>query len=235
MNTSEKLIYVVDDELNIRELVKSYLENEGYQVRAFASAEEVLAVVDDKMCDMFVIDIMMPGMDGFALCKELRKKTTVPVIMVSAKDDEIDKVIGLELGGDDYISKPFSPRELLARVRAVFRRSSGSAGEQEVQQPAVNVIAIADVSIYPDERKVTKGNIDVELTSKEFALFVYLAENKNKVFNREQIISNVWGYDFFGDTRAVDDLIKRLRKKFAEVESSVEIKTVWGYGYKLSE
>lgn len=235
MNISEKMIYVVDDESNIRELVKSYLENEGYQVRAFASAEEVLSVVDDKMCDMFVIDIMMPGMDGFTLCKELRKKTSVPVIMVSAKDDEIDKVIGLELGGDDYISKPFSPRELLARVRAVFRRSSGSVGEKEDKKTAANIIEVADVCIYPDERKVSKGNIDVELTSKEFALFVYLAENKNMVFNREQIISNVWGYDFFGDTRAVDDLIKRLRKKFAEVESSVEIKTVWGYGYKLSE
>lgn len=229
MSNSEKLIYVVDDEQNIRDLLKTYLTNQGFEVKAFEGGEPALEAFREEPCDMMVIDIMMPGMDGYSLCRELRKISNIPVIMVSAKDDEIDKILGLEIGGDDYLAKPFSPRELVARIRSVFRRFT----ENEEAKKNIKQIEVSDVIIYLDERKVLKGNSEVEFTSKEYNLLVYLAENKNKVFKREQLITSIWGYDFIGDTRAVDDLVKRIRKKLLDVGSRLEIKTVWGYGYKI--
>jgi len=227
-----RLIYVVDDEIRIRELIKSYLENEGYRVVTFGNGEEALDSFRSNPSQMLIIDIMMPKMNGYDLCREVRKISKIPIIMVSAKDDEIDRILGLELGSDDYISKPFSPRELVVRVRNIFRRIEDKTSIDPIENKRVN---ICDITILFDERRVLKDDIEVKLTSKEYELFLYLVQNKNKVFNREQLITNVWGYDYIGDTRTIDDLVKRIRKKLQDMNSKIQITTVWGYGYKISE
>lgn len=228
----EKLIYVVDDEQNIRELIKSYLVKEGFEVEVFVDGESAIDKFSERKADMLIIDIMMHGMDGYALCREIRKSSNVPIIMVSAKGDEIDRILGLELGSDDYISKPFSPRELVVRVRTIFRRIRENEAEIARQ---CNEMKCEDIVLLPDERKVIKGNIEVEVTTKEYDLLYYLIKNKNRVFTREQLLNSIWSYEYIGDTRAIDDLVKRLRKKLGEAGSSLKITTVWGYGYKISE
>lgn len=230
MNT--RLIYVVDDEQNIRDLIKSYLQKEGYNVETFADGKTAYDNFKSRPADMLIIDIMMPGMDGYALCREVRNLCDVPIIMVSAKDDEIDRVVGLELGSDDYISKPFSPRELVARVKNIFRRV-----KDEVQnlQNKRNVVKFCDLTILPDERRILKDNKDVELTTKEYDFLFCLIKGKNRVFTREQLISSIWGYDYIRDGRTIDDMVKRVRKKLAQTGSALEITTVWGFGYKVSE
>ncbi len=227
-----KLIYVVDDEQNIRELIKSYLVKEGFAVEVFADGESALEEFSKKKPDMLIIDIMMPGIDGYSLCREIRKSSQVPIIMVSAKDDEIDRILGLELGSDDYISKPFSPRELVVRVKTIFRRVNGSGQEQTDER---NEVKFRDILLLPEERKVMKDNKEIGFTAKEYDFLVYLIKNKNRVFTREQLINSIWGYEYIGDTRAIDDLVKRVRRKLGEAGASLEITTVWGYGYKISE
>jgi len=175
---------------------------------------------------------MMPGMDGYTLCREIRKTSDVPIIMVSAKDEEIDKVLGLELGSDDYISKPFSPRELVARVKTIFRRVRNDTPTVDSKR---REIRCQDIVILPDERRILKNDSEIELTVKEYDFLLYLVENKNRVFTREQLINSIWGYDYAGDTRAIDDLVKRIRKKLSDAGSRLEIVTVWGYGYKICE
>ena len=223
---------MVDDERNIRELIRSYLLKEGYDVRTFTDGEKAFEEFLIHLADMLIIDIMMPGMDGYSLCREIRKISDVPIIMVSAKDDEIDRVLGLELGSDDYISKPFSPRELVARVKNIFKRLREDTPRQVEMN---NKTVCHDICIYTDERKVMKDEAEIELTAKEYDFLLYLVMNKNRVFNREQLITGIWGYDYVGDTRSVDDLVKRLRKKLDSAGSRLEITTVWGYGYKVSE
>lgn len=226
-----KRIYVVDDEERIRELVKTYLQKEGYEVYTFNNGQQALEAFQKSAADMLILDIMMPEMDGYALCREIRKISEVPIIMVSAKDEELDRILGLELGSDDYISKPFSPRELVARVKTIFRRLPGSRSEEEKRE----AVQCWDIVIYPGERKVCRRDLEVELTTKEYDFLYYLIRNKNRVFTREQLLNSIWGYDFIGDTRAIDDLVKRIRKKLEKTESIMEITTVWGYGYKISE
>lgn len=224
-----KRIFIVDDDINVLDLIQKYLVKEGYLVEAFHDAEEVLARLRTGYPDMFIIDIMMPGIDGYELCKKIRAESHVPIIMVSAKDEEIDKILGLELGSDDYLSKPFSPRELVVRVKSIFRRAGLSAAP-----PAkTGVVQIGDLLIRPEERRVLKDGRGIELTVKEYELLEFLSIHRGKVFNREQILDQIWGYDYFGDTRAVDDLVKRVRKKLKSSGSTLEIKTVWGYGYKV--
>jgi DNA-binding response OmpR family regulator len=231
---NNKLIYVVDDEPKIRELIKTYLLKEGYAVEVFPDGKIAYESFKSVPSDMLIIDIMMPGMDGYALCREIRKSSEVPIIIVSAKDDEFDRVLGLELGSDDYISKPFSPRELVARVKTIFRRIKDEPQLiREKQQ--YNEIKCVDILIYPDERRIVKDKNEIELTTKEYEFIFFLVKNKNRVFTREQLIDNIWGYDYIGDTRAIDDLVKRIRKKIIEAGSSLEITTVWGYGYKISD
>lgn len=228
-----KRIYVVDDELNIRELIKTYLQKEGYEVMDFADGASAYECFLKTPADMLIIDIMMPGMDGYSLCREIRKNSDVPIIMVSAKDEEIDRILGLELGSDDYIPKPFSPRELVVRARNIFRRIKDEPiVEQKID---LNSIQCKDIVIFPDERRVLKGQTEVDLTTKEYDFIFYLAKYKNKVFTREQLINSIWGYDYIGDTRAIDDLVKRVRKKLSQADSKLEIVTVWGYGYKICD
>lgn len=224
-----KKIYIVDDEKRIRDLIRAYLEKEDYIVRDFADAQTALSAFRQQPCDMLVIDIMMPGTDGLELCREIRKESDVPIIIVSARDEEIDRILGLELGSDDYISKPFSPRELIVRIKNIFKRLSPPA-----QQPAHEILTYCDVTINPAQRLVLINESEVEFTGKEFSLLTVLVSNPGRAYSREQLISKIWGYDYIGDMRPVDDLVKRLRKKLNTANSKMEILTVWGFGYKSS-
>lgn len=227
-----KLIYVVDDETNIRELICTYLRKEGYDAKAFSDGEGAYEEFQSNPADMLIIDIMMPGMDGYTLCRELRKTSEVPIIMVSAKDEEIDRILGLELGSDDYIAKPFSPRELIARVKTIFRRVKDIPVNDPSPAPKKE-LKCKDIIIYPEERAVLRGDVEIELTSREYDLLLFMVSHQNKAFTREQLITSTWGYDYIGDSRTIDDLVKKLRKKLANVDSILEITTVWGYGYKV--
>lgn len=227
---NNKLIYVVDDEQNIRDLICAYLKKESFETRSFQDGESALEAFKSNASDMLIIDIMMPGMDGYTLCRKIRETSDVPIIMVSARDEEIDRILGLELGSDDYISKPFSPRELVARVKTVFRRFKPN---QTTTDQSPNRIICADLVILSDERKVLVGQSEIDLTNKEYELLVFMVINKNKAFTREQLISSIWGYDYIGDNRAIDDLVKKVRKKLSAKGSNLEITTVWGYGYKI--
>jgi DNA-binding response OmpR family regulator len=226
-----KLIYVVDDEKKIRDLISTYLLKEGYEVQAFQDGESAYEQFKCNPSDMLILDIMMPGIDGYTLCKEIRKISDVPIIMVSAKDEEIDRILGLELGSDDYISKPFSPRELVVRVKTIFRRIKDK--DAILVEPPRNELRCVDIMVYPDERRILKDETELDLTPKEYDLLFFLIKNKNKVFTREQLINNIWGYDYIGDIRAIDDLVKKVRKKLSEAASILQITTVWGYGYKI--
>lgn len=230
----QKLIYIADDEENIRDLIKSYLEREGYTVVAFPDGESLLDAFRSKEPDMIVLDIMMPGINGLDVCREIRKVSEVPLILVSARDDTFDKVLGLELGSDDYLAKPFSPRELAARMKTVFRRIRDHNPDAVKEPDDRSIVQVQDIQIKPSQRSVFKDGREIEFTTKEFDLLLYLAAHKNVVFNREQILSAVWGSDFYGDSRAVDDLVKRIRRKLSNAGSTLEIVTVWGYGYKLT-
>ena len=222
------LIYIVDDEVQIRELLQSYLEKEGYEVCIFSSGVSALEAFDSRPCDLWIIDIMMPGMDGYTLCREIRQRGDTPVIIVSAKDEEIDRILGLELGSDDYIAKPFSPRELLVRCKNILRRIKN----QKNVQPD-NTLYLGNISINLQRRLVTIDDNEVYLTSKEYALLTFMAQNVGASLSRDQIVETVWGYDYPGDMRQVDDLVKRLRRKLLASQGVVNIETIWGYGYKL--
>lgn len=224
----KKLIYVVDDEKNIRDLIKAYLDKEGYRSEIFDCGEKVLKAFNINKPDMLIIDIMMPGIDGFELCKRIRKESEVPIIIVSAKDEEIDRILGLELGSDDYLAKPFSPRELMIRVKNIFKRID------KVRH--INIeenINFKDITIKPKERAIYKDKMLIDFTNKEYELLNYFLRNINQALSREQIIDKIWGYNYIGETRPVDDLIKRIRKKLKKSGSRLEISTVWGYGYKI--
>lgn len=224
-----KHIFVVDDERNIRDLIKKYLEKEEYRVTVFENGQNLISEINRLKPDLIVLDIMMPGTDGLELCKQITRRFDVPVIFVTAKDEELDRVLGLELGGDDYLTKPFSPRELVARIKNVFKRM------EKAQTPQFHEIKIKDVMISPNRRYVEcKGN-EIKFTMREFDLLDFLIKNKNMPFTREQLLEKVWGFEYTGDARIIDDLIKRIRKKLSEAGALLEISTVWGYGYKIDE
>lgn len=216
-------IGLVEDDTNIQNIVESYLKKEGYTVTVAGSAEEGLEIWRTNQPEMWIIDIMLPGMDGFEFCRQIRDESDVPIIIISAKDEEIDKVLGLELGGDDYLTKPFSPRELVARVRRLFKRSGQKSSIAET------VLKLSELTIYPKERRVFWRGEEIETTIKEYDLLSLLAEHPNYAYSREAIIDQVWGGTYYGSDRAVDDIIKRIRKKF----DGLNIETVWGYGYRL--
>jgi DNA-binding response OmpR family regulator len=226
----EKTIYIVDDEKRIRDLIRAYLEKEGYSVRDFSNADSALQSFNRQPCDMLVIDIMMPGKNGLELCREIRKASDVPIIIVSAKDEEIDRILGLELGSDDYISKPFSPRELVIRVKNIFRRLAPSTSQAKDE-----IHGFCDVEINESRHSITINDIEIDFTAKEYSLMSIFIRNPNRAYAREHLINLIWGYDYIGDVRPVDDLVKRIRKKLVSAGSSMEISTVWGFGYKSTE
>ena len=221
---SRELILVVDDEAHIVDLVRLYLEREGYRVRSAGSGQAALSEVRSHPPAMVILDVMLPGMDGFEVCRRLRAESQVPVLMLTARDEDLDKILGLELGADDYLTKPFNPREVVARVRAILRRAEPAAvGEA--------VVHVGDLVVDAARREVTVGERQVDLRAKEFDLLLHLARHRGLVRTREQLLSQVWGYDFEGQTRTVDVHVAHLRKKIAG--GTVRIETVTGVGYKL--
>lgn len=224
---AEQTILVADDESNIRNLARMYLEKDGYRVRTAVDGAAALAQIEREPPDLLVLDLMMPEVDGWEVCRRLRAEGDLPILMLTARDDDIDKIVGLEMGADDYLTKPFNPRELVARVRAILRRADVSAA------PASDEIRrCGDVVVAPAAREVAVAGEKVSLRAKEFDLLLTLIDHRNQVLSREQLLNLVWGYDFYGQTRTVDVHIAHLRDKLEE--SDVTIETVWGVGYKLA-
>ena len=220
-------ILVVDDEANIVELAALYLEQEGFRVLSATDGASALEIIARQPPALLVLDLMLPEVDGWEVCRQLRSGRVapdLPIIMLTARDDDVDKIVGLELGADDYVTKPFNPRELVARVKAILRRTRRAA------QPQAPVHA-GDVTVDPARHEVTVAGQPVELRPKEFDLLLALAEHRGIVLSREQLLNLVWGYDFYGETRTVDVHVAHLRKKLTG--SSAEIETVMGVGYKL--
>ncbi len=219
-------ILVVDDEAGIRDIIKEYLQFEGYEYNEAANGMEALDILKKEDFDLVVLDIMMPKLDGVTVLKEMRKTKATPVIMLTARGEEYDKLFGFELGADDYVVKPFSPRELMARRKSILKRVSAEQASPVVNQLIFDqlVIDVAARDIYIDGEKLN-------VTPKEFDLLLYLCRNKNIVLSRNQILAEVWGYDFFGDDRTVDTHIKMLRSSMGQYRDV--IKTVWGIGYKF--
>ena len=221
-----KDILIVDDDKNICEVIKLYLQKEGYKVTLAYDGQAGIEAFERNTPSLVVLDIMMPRKDGWEVLKQIRKTSAVPVIMLTAKGETFDKVLGLELGADDYIVKPFDPKEFIARVKAVMRRANMQ--EEENRQIIYDDLVI-DISNYTVSYK---GEI-VEMPPKEIELLFFLASHPNKVYTREQLLQQVWDFEFFGDSRTVDVHIKRLRKKLFDQGVNWEIKTVWGVGYKF--
>lgn len=224
-------ILIIDDELHIVELLKYNLESNGYKVNYSLNGREGLMIAVEKKPDLILLDVMLPEMDGFDICKELKRdKETqaIPIIMLTAKGEEFDKILGLELGADDYITKPFSVRELLARIKAVLRRN--------VKEEQVQVLSFGELTIYLDKHEVFKKGEKAELTLKEFELLKLLAMNKGKVLTRDFLLDKVWGYEYYGETRTVDVHVRHLRQKIEDDDSNPRyIETVRGIGYKFKE
>ncbi|WP_277584068.1 response regulator YycF [Psychrobacillus antarcticus] len=226
-----KKILVVDDEKPIADILQFNLKKEGYQVVCAYDGDEALKKVEEDQPDLMLLDIMLPNKDGMEVCREIRKKYDFPIIMLTAKDSEIDKVLGLELGADDYVTKPFSTRELIARVKANMRRHQTIQEDAEI---VTNEIVIGPLTIQPDAYLVIKRDQKIELTHREFELLHYLAKHIGQVMTREHLLQTVWGYDYFGDVRTVDVTIRRLREKIEDSPSHPTwIVTRRGVGYYL--
>lgn len=233
----QRNILVVDDERTIREVLRRYLEVEGYTVTEAETGPQALSILQDSQPDLIVLDIMLPGVDGFAITRRLRGRSDynplraqgdIPIILLTARSNEVDRVAGLELGADDYVTKPFSPRELVARVKVILRRSSPP--EVESEQP----LEFAGLSLDPRSRSVTVEGKGVALTAKEFDLLWFLLRHPRQVFTRQQLLDQVWGYEFYGDESTVTVHVRRLREKLEPNPSQPNfVKTVWGVGYKF--
>lgn len=219
-------VLVVDDDANICELVRLYLEKDGYDVRTVYSGKSGIDAFVEYAPNIVILDIMLPGMDGWQVCREIRKISGIPIIMLTAKGETFDKVLGLELGADDYVVKPFDPKELVARVKAVLRR-------YERREFDVQELIFPNLVINKSNYVVKLNGKELELPPKELELLYFLASNPNKVFTREQLLEHVWGFDFYGDSRTVDVHIKRLREKIDVPGQIWQLKTVWGVGYKF--
>ncbi|EYE87893.1 PhoP family transcriptional regulator [Fervidicella metallireducens AeB] len=220
----ETKIMIVDDDNNICDLIEMYLLKEGYKIYKAHNGKDAIKIFNDKQIDLVVLDVMMPVMDGYEVLREIRKTSQIPVLMLTAKGETFDRVLGLELGADDYIVKPFEPKELVARIRAVLRRYKPQTQKRALEYD--NIIIDADSYI------VTHNGNNIEMPPKEFELLYFLASNPNKVFTRDQLLYEVWGYDYPGDSRTVDVHVKRIREKLGE-QNTWQLKTVWGVGYKF--
>ncbi|QQZ09430.1 response regulator YycF [Heyndrickxia vini] len=229
----DKKILVVDDEKPIADILQFNLKKEGYTVYCAYDGEEAIRMVEEINPDLLILDIMLPKRDGIEVCREVRKKYEMPIVMLTAKDSEIDKIIGLELGADDYVTKPFSTRELIARVKANLRRHQQVASVAEEEEKS-NEITIGSLVIHPDAYIVSKRGETIELTHREFELLYYLAQHIGQVMTREHLLQTVWGYDYYGDVRTVDVTVRRLREKVEDNPSHPAwIVTRRGVGYYL--
>lgn len=214
---------MVDDEKNIVELSRLYLENEGYRVSAAYDGIQALEKFKGESPNLIVLDLMLPQVDGYEVCRRIRATSDVPIIMLTARDEDVDKIVGLELGADDYLTKPFNPRELVARIKAILRRTNPTSKSQTVR--------VGDLTLNLDQREANLNGSSIKLRTKEFDLLAVLAQHPRTVFTRDKLLELAWGYDFAGETRTVDVHVAHLRKKLAG--GSVEIETVTGVGYKL--
>jgi two-component system alkaline phosphatase synthesis response regulator PhoP/two-component system response regulator ResD len=219
-------ILIVDDEAHIVDLVRLYLEREGFRVESASDGAQGLRLIEQIRPALVVLDLMLPEVDGLEVCRRVRAGSDVPIVMLTARDEDVDKIVGLELGADDYLTKPFNPRELVARVKAILRRSERPARDERVP------LRLGDVTVDPARREVSVAGQPVSLRAKEFDLLVAFAEHKGLVLTRDQLLSRVWGYDFYGETRTVDVHVAHLRKRLA-ASQAVRIETVTGVGYKL--
>lgn len=228
MVKEKQRILIVDDDPNIAQLIKLYLKKEGYDVTVCDRGDTALSAFKQNPPSLVLLDVMLPGMDGYQVCRAIRQDSTVPIIMLTAKDETFDKVLGLELGADDYMTKPFENKELVARVKAVLRR----AAPEEV---ADKTLSFPGLTISLDQYQAVYDGQPLEMPPKELEVLYFLASHKNRVFTREQLLEQVWGFDFFGDSRTVDVHVKRLREKLAGCEEKFgwQIRTVWGVGYKF--
>lgn len=223
-------ILVVDDDLNICELLQLYLENEGYTVYTAHDGQEAVDKFHAKEPDLVLLDIMLPKMDGWQVCREIRKTASTPIIMLTAKGETFDKVLGLELGADDYVTKPFDAKEVMARVKAVLRRTKNDV-ESTTDEKKTVIYDKLEINIVNYELKVN-GKV-VDTPPKELELIYHFASNPNRVFTRDQLLDEVWGFDYYGDSRTIDVHVKRLREKLEGVSDKWALKTVWGVGYKF--
>jgi DNA-binding response OmpR family regulator len=223
--TGERIL-VVDDEAHIVELVRLYLERDGFRVQSASDGAQGLRLARELRPALIILDLMLPEVDGLEVCRQVRAESDVPIVMLTARDEDVDKIVGLELGADDYLTKPFNPRELLARVKAILRRTEAAP------RPEAKALHLGDLMVDPARREVTVAGQPVRLRAKEFDLLQAFVEHRGLVLTREQLLSRVWGYDFYGETRTVDVHVAHLRKRLA-ASAGVRIETVTGVGYKL--
>lgn len=223
-------ILIIDDDVNICELLRLYLEKEGFSTQTATDGLKAIDVFKSASPDLVLLDIMLPGLDGWQICREIRKFSQVPIIMLTAKGETFDKVLGLELGADDYITKPFEPKEVIARIKAVLRRTTApqSSSANDVKEVSFDKLTI-NLSNY----ELTVNGKQIDTPPKELELIFHLASNPNRVFTRDQLLDEVWGFEYYGDSRTVDVHVKRLREKLEGVSDKWELKTVWGVGYKF--
>lgn len=226
MSASGKVL-VVDDDAAIRELASLYLRKDGFEVIVAADGPGAIERIESERPNLVVLDLMLPGMSGYDVCRQVRADSNLPIVMLTARDDDVDKIVGLELGADDYLTKPFNPRELVARVKAVLRRSDGTTAAP----PADGIVRVGSLAIDRQRREARIGDRELNLRTKEFDLLAALAQDAGIVLTREQLLDRVWGYNFYGETRTVDVHVQHVRAKLAD--SGVAIATVRGVGYKL--
>jgi DNA-binding response OmpR family regulator len=226
MASKPQTVLVVEDEASIASFVAAYLKNAGYAVRTTASGNEALRLVESEQPALVVLDLMLPDIDGVEVCKRIRQTRDLPVLMLTARDEDVDKIIGLEVGADDYMTKPFNPRELVARVRAILRRAAPESSKRESA-----TLRHGDLTIDAGRREVRVGEQEIQLAPKEFDLLWELLDHRGLVLTRDQLLERVWGYTFAGDTRTVDVHVRQLRRKLGDASPIV---TVWGVGYKVS-
>lgn len=220
-------ILVVDDDLNICELLRLYLTKEGYNVVIANDGQSAVSTFQEESPSLVLLDIMLPKLDGWQVCREIRKFSETPIIMLTAKGEVFDRVLGLELGADDYVVKPFDTKEIVARIKAVLRRSASSATEE------IKEVHYDKLSINLTNYELKVGGVQIDTPPKEMELIFHLAKNPNRVFTRDQLLDEVWGYDYYGDSRTVDVHVKRLREKLEGASDKWELRTVWGVGYKF--
>ena len=226
-------IYIADDEENIRDLIKSFLKSDGYEVSAFETGDELKKVFDEKPADLVILDIMMPGTDGLTLCRKLREKSSVPIIILTAKDSEYDYVQGITIGSDDYLTKPFRPTALLMRVRSLLRRMDMNEKGDRSSKMSDEDISIGDLTFSSSRHEILCGSRPVKLTRTELKMLSYMMKNPEKAYSRDELLNAIWGYDTKVETRVTDETLRRIRKQLSACESNVSVRTMWGFGYRI--
>lgn len=226
-------IYIADDEKNIRDLIKSFLESDGYEVSAFETGDELKAAFDEKPADLVILDIMMPGTDGLTLCRKLREESSVPIIILTAKDSEYDYVQGITIGSDDYLTKPFRPTALLMRMRSLLRRMDMNEKGDRSSKMSDEDISIGDLTFSGRRNEILCGGRPVKLTRTELKMLSYMMKNPEKAYSRDELLNAIWGYDTKVETRVTDETLRRIRKQLSACESNVSVRTMWGFGYRI--